>query len=324
MAKHLNEYQRNSIVTLYNIGWSGIKISNHLKINICTVYRWVTRYKKTNTVKEIEKSGRKRITTEDQDNEIMKLVKEKGKKFTIDEIRNDLEKINILLCNNTIINRITEHNFYSGYPFKKPLLTEKHKQDRLQWAIENYDTDWFSVYFSDETTIIKGGTFDKKIWIGPETVNIKRTVKHAMKRQLWGCIDIRGLVTYSIFTGNLNAERYIDILFEKFLYVYSSEYVYQQDNSPIHTAKITQKFMKNHNIKTIKWPANSPDLNPIENLWFLLKHKLLDDEITTNNFDEKIKVRLEEIKYEHIFNMIASMPIRISKVIQNNGDSIDY
>ena len=71
-------------------------------------------------------------------------------------------------------------------------------------------------------------------------------------------------------------------------------------------------------------PPNSPDLNSIENLWFLLKYKLLDEHINNDNFDEIIEKKINEIKYEHIFNMISSMKVRICKVIQNNGDYIDY
>ena len=107
--------------------------------------------------------------------------------------------------------------------------------------------------------------------------------------------------------------------------IYDDSYLYQQDNSPIHKSKKSLKYFDNNNIKMLKnCPPNSPDLNSIENLWFLLKYKLLDEHINNDNFDEIIEKKINEIKYEHIFNMISSMKVRICKVIQNNGDYIDY
>lgn len=158
MFKQKTDLLRSKIIALYELGWSNTKIALYLKINIKTVSLWISRYSETGTVCEIKKPGRKRKTTKDQDLEIQKLVKTKcsvDNNFITDDIKKELQKINIFLCNNTIIKRMKEYDFYSAFPFKKPYLTEKQKEVRLQWALENYNTNWFKINFSDSRSLMK-------------------------------------------------------------------------------------------------------------------------------------------------------------------------
>ncbi len=70
-----------------------------------------------------------------------------------------------------------------------------------------------------------------------------------------------------------------------------ADFIFQQDLAPAHTAKSTKSWLNDHGVGVLDWPANSPDLNPRENLWGIVKRKMRNKR--PNNADE-LKATVKE------------------------------
>ncbi len=104
-----------------------------------------------------------------------------------------------------------------------------------------------------------------------------------------------------------------------------ADFIFQQDLAPAHTAKGTKSWFNDHGVTVLDWPANSPDLNPIENLWGIVKRKMRDTR--HNNADDLkavIKVTWAFITPEQCHRLIASMTRRIDAVIHAKGGPTKY
>jgi hypothetical protein len=76
--------------------------------------------------------------------------------------------------------------------------------------------------------------------------------------------------------GGVTARRYIEVLEEYLPTILENDSFFMQDNSRVHTAIIVQDWFAERDIDVMDWPPYSPDMNPIENLWKLLKAKIIE------------------------------------------------
>ncbi len=104
-----------------------------------------------------------------------------------------------------------------------------------------------------------------------------------------------------------------------------ADFIFQQDLAPDHTAKGTKNWFIDYGVTVLDWPANSPDLNPKENLWGIVKRKMR--ETRPNNADDlkaTIKATWASITPEQCHRLITSMPHRIYAVIHAKAGPTKY
>lgn len=162
----------------------------------------------------------------------------------------------------------------------------------------------------------------------PECLNL--TVKHSLKIMVWRSLAASGVGRLQIVDGMVNATKYIDILQKCMIPsaqdLFHDQFYYQDDNLPCYRAKLVNKWKIQNNINTLAWPAKSPDLSPIESLWYKVALEISKRHPTSNRelIESLIAAWNRIVTHNHLVKLMHSMPIRCRRVVRNKGWSIKY
>lgn len=190
--------------------------------------------------------------------------------------------------------------------------------------------------FTDEKTFeLFGSPNNDIIWeTSAEAVPARPTVKHPPKLHVWGGMCYYGKTELVVFTGSLTAPFYVnEILAERVppdaARLFGRQpWVFQQDGDPKHTSQLAQAWLRDNTpafIPKDDWPANSPDLNPMEQLWAPLQDRVYRREPrTVAGLQRIIEEEWNAIPAEHLHSLVESMPRRFNAVIAARGGPTKY
>ena len=189
--------------------------------------------------------------------------------------------------------------------------------------------------FSDESNFLQFRCFKNFVRrpLGSSSMDpryCQPTVKHPPSVMAWACFSSKGRGgLYFLEKGKtMNGARYQQVLNDhllNFMALHECS-TFMQDSAPCHKSKQVMKWLQNKEIHLLDWPGNSPDLNPIENLWTIMKMRV--SEKYPQNIEElKTAIRsvwCQEIDTDLCRRLVDSMPKRISQVIENKGFHSKY
>lgn len=326
----------------------GLKVGGHTIKEICeltgagptSVKKYVRRFREGGN-KDLpvtkHRSGRPRKTSKRATN-ILKRTAENTASTTARKIKEENSGAFHGVSVRTVSRRLHELGYTSHKRTKKPLLSKTQKVKRVNFA-RNYaqwtDDDWLDVLWSDEATFNVTCNRNSRVYrrkrsdpLDPRY--LETTVKHPDSLMVWGCFSGHGLGKLVVLPKNIrvNANVYYELLNDHLpeCFELCQARVFQQDGAPAHTAQSVVQWLRDCKVPFIEdWPGNSPDINPIENLWAIVKKDLQGKDVSSiPRLEAAIQESWNNIPATTVHNLALSLPRRLCSVIKKKGGPTKY
>jgi transposase len=339
-SKNTSDFEHGRIVGLWEAGKSLREIEDITGHSKSTIHDIVAQYREEGQETAKTSSGREHILSDRNTRYLVRTLKDDRKQSLEEMTEKFNESLGLSVSSSTVRNYLHEMGYHGRVGKRKPLVSEKNRVERLAWCRErkNWSDEWNSIIWSDESRFeLFQNDSHHWVWRRPEEEYdvdcLIPTVKSGRDGvMMWGCFVYNRLGPLVEVSGKINGQRYREVLHDHLLPFLNelgdeSIYYFQDDNAPSHSAKETIRWKEDNLIPSIPWPAQSPDLNPIEHLWDVLEKKLRSRKPLPKNKIELIDALNEEwlhIEPRITENLVLSMPRRVKAVIESHGNPTLY
>ena len=249
------------------------------------------------------------------------------------------EKFEISIALSTIAKGYAKLKYQYKPPKHKQMLTPKQIADRVSFAYTmvsmfySNEIDLSCIVFSDESRFVLG---DDKRWVWRRRgennpTSFKKSEKFPGSVMIYGAIGVQYKSKLIFVDGTIDAAQYQQNLIESEMFEQMDslkgrgQWIFMQDGAPCHTSHDTKAWLGTRCTYISKWPANSPDLNPIENLWGCIKKAVsLIGPKTIEDLKQVIYDVWNNFSQEKIDDLVLSFFSRLQYVILERGESIQH
>lgn len=323
---------RHAAVTLHEAGLDSKSIANQLGTSQRSVQRWIKRKREGESLEDHPRSGRpsKYLRVKAAIKQALKSKEHGSVRRAATKVSNEVEAIS-----KSTVHRIGRQVLDLRAVSSKPKLTKKQQEARVAFASKLLRTPkarWSRVVFTDEK-VFHIGSRPRKAWVEKGTKPAPReTVKHPGKIMVHGAITGLGQLSLVRVEGKLNAQQLQEMLQDDVVpaatELLGNDWVFQQDSTEhgVHGAKSLRDWLGEHVPRYLRpWPAQSPDLNPIEHVWAKLTRDVNRREPST--VDELWAVMQDEwrkLDPAFLLQLTQSMTRRLRAVLDADGGTTKY
>ena len=334
MGKHLTEYELGKIVAYRDRKrpLSFTEIGKKLKRERTTIRKAYYRVKNRNSAKRKAGSGRPRNTTPREDRRIKFYIR----KNTFPSNKEVRDTLNLNISPYRVGQRCIELGLDSYWTVSKPFISDENKRKRLKFAHDHLNwpiSKWRKTLFVDESKFYYRYRQRKRVRrfrgerYSPRFV--QGTVKHSPYVMIFGSLCYDGLGTIDQVRGTMDRYEYHRLLrcqaIPSYRKLIGDDGYFLQDNDPKHKSKYCMNYLDKQSFTLIDFPAQSPDLNVIENFWYHLDDVCKDRKC---NSDKEVMQLLQNssdiLSIDYLHRLVDSMPRRLRAVIKAKGGPTKY